>query len=132
MHRDNGPGDHAAGGLTLRSFPAVSLISEALSRNSFCTPAWNFLPTVVGEGSDIVENQAAVLGVELSPGRPTVPSAPKRHTGCRPASGKWHRLWLSVELARRQMSAGRQKSASATYMSQRHRSALFAGSSTHR
>src|SRR5712692_7894110 len=64
MHRHNSPGDHAAAShlqvLTRRQLDFRGIFQEFLLH---CIV--KFLPTVVREGCNIVENQVTVLGVEL-------------------------------------------------------------------
>src|SRR5713226_4715238 len=64
MHRHDGPRDHAAAShfqlLTRRQLNFRGIIQKF-----FLYSVVIFLPTVVREGSDIVENEAVVLGVEL-------------------------------------------------------------------
>src|SRR5881296_2963423 len=76
MHRHDGPRDHAAAShvqlLTRRQLDFRCLIQKL-----FLHSVVIFLPTVVRERSHIVEDQAAVLGVEL-PGGFRISSAPSR------------------------------------------------------
>src|ERR1700675_2796814 len=64
MHGYRRPGDHSAAGhlqiLTRRQLDLRSIIQKFLLRSVVI-----FLPSVVGEGSDIVENEAIVLRIEL-------------------------------------------------------------------
>src|ERR1700675_4669751 len=64
MHRDNGPGDHAGAG-DLQVLAGRELDLRGVVQKFFLHPGFVVLPAVVGERSDIEENQAAVLGVEL-------------------------------------------------------------------
>src|SRR6266852_2244298 len=78
MHRYNGPGNHAAAShlqvLTRRQLDLRGVIQKLLLHSVVI-----FLPTVVCEGSDIVENETIVLGIELrrSLRRPRAPRRAK-------------------------------------------------------
>src|SRR5229473_4910944 len=76
MHRDDGPRDHAAARhsqvLARRQLDLRSIIQKL-----FLHSVVKFLPAVVRERSDIVENEAAILGIEFSGGF-RIPRAPSR------------------------------------------------------
>src|SRR6267143_1181307 len=63
MHRHNGPGDHAAASylqfLARRQLDLRGAVQEFLLHS-----VMKFLPAVVCKRSDIVENQAVVLGIK--------------------------------------------------------------------
>src|SRR6267143_7154014 len=65
MHRHNGPGDDAASG-HLQILASRQLDLQGIIQKFFLHRVVKFLPTVVSEGGDIVENEAIVLGVEFS------------------------------------------------------------------
>src|SRR5260370_8049374 len=76
MLRPDGPRDRAAAS-PLQVLPCRQLDFRRIIQEFFLHPVVKFLPAVVREGRDVIENQAAVLGVELR--RPLrVPSAPSR------------------------------------------------------
>src|SRR6266853_4837787 len=76
MHRHDGPRNHAAARhsqvLTRRQLDLRSIIQKL-----FLHSVAKFLPAVVRERSDIIKNEAAVLGIEF-PGSFRIPGAPSR------------------------------------------------------
>src|SRR6266851_429363 len=98
MHRDDGPRDHAAARHS-QVLPCRQLDLRSIIQKLFLHSVVKFLPAVVRERGDIVENEAAVLGIEFS-GSFRIPRAPTK-------------VSRAPTIAR------------TTYSTQRHRSALL-------
>src|SRR5260370_18153123 len=74
MHRDDGPRDHAAARHP-QVLPCRQLNLRSIIQKLFLHSVVKFLPAMVSERSDIVKNEAAVLGIEFS-GSFRIPRAP--------------------------------------------------------